>query len=119
MANCLWMLKQTDDNLLYKVLGELPYPCQSKFDIVRVKIKEPKKSIKKGLLLYVDSYYESLLKSYFRLDVDLKRCYENWSDAHTHFKTKAGQFYAVRVLNQEPIENLFSFICSQNNNISR
>lgn len=118
MANCLWMLKQTDDRLMYKVLGELPYPNESKYDIVRVKINEPKKAAKKGLL-YVDSYYENILKSYFRLEVDLKKCYDDWSDAHTHFKSKRNQFYAVRVLNQEPVENLFSFICSQNNNISR
>ena len=117
MANCLWLLKQTSTHLLYKVIAELPYPKYANA-IVRLKIGQPK-AVKKSKLLYEDPYYESLLKSYFRLDVDLLSYYEKWSSAHEHFKREADNFYAVRVLNQEPVENLFSFICSQNNNISR
>ncbi|KAG4074404.1 hypothetical protein HA402_000383 [Bradysia odoriphaga] len=72
-----------------------------------------------GGLLYVDEYYKSLLRSYFRLDVDLKKHYEQWSAAHSHFRDEAARFYAIRMLDQEPVENLFSFICSQNNHITR
>lgn len=121
MANCLWMLKQTDKHLMYKVISELPYPSTNKNNIVRMKIDKPKKQTMKQMKsnLYNDSYYDELLRSYFRLDVNLEDYYKQWSVAHKHFKEEAGQFYAVRVLNQEPVENLFSFICSQNNNISR
>lgn len=133
MANCVWLLRQTDSHLHYQVLGELPYPEDCPYAQVRLKVvaptkisalsAKPKKSSKVQLnqktYLYPDSYYESLLRSYFRLDVDLKQHYVEWSFAHKHFKNEAGQFYAIRQLNQEPVENLFSFICSQNNNISR
>lgn len=61
---------------------------------------------------------EDLLRGYFRLEVDLEQEYNKWCKAHSHFDD-INQFHAVRVLNQDPVENLFSFICSQNNHISR
>lgn len=123
MANCLWLLKETDATVLFKVLGELPYPKDNKFSIVRMKVPEPKattaNSKRKNGLLYPDEYYKALLNSYFRLDVDLDKHYEQWSAAHRHFREEATRFFAIRMLDQEPVENLFSFICSQNNHISR
>lgn len=128
MANCVWQLRQTENELLYRVLGELKNGTENYCNPVRMKIAMPtvKKSIKKKaanidddkLLNSVD-YYESLLRAYFRLEIDLSECYAKWSDAHQHFKTESGKFYAIRVLDQDPVENLFSFICSQNNHISR
>ncbi len=124
MANCLWLLKETKETILFKVLGELPYPKENKFSIVRMKVPQPepqktKKTNRNDGLLYADEYYRSLLRSYFRLDVDLEKHYEQWSNAHSHFREEAARFYAIRMLDQEPVENLFSFICSQNNHISR
>lgn len=120
MANCVWLLSQDDDHLLYKILGEIEYPNKSDFDRVRFKVDRPKKTkAKKTGLLYDAGYYDNLLRKYFRLEVNLTECYEKWSMAHEHFRNEAGQFYAVRVLDQDPVENLFSFICSQNNHISR
>lgn len=119
MANIVWLLKQNDSHLMYKVIGELPYQSDKNM-IVRMKVEKPLKEINKDFLLYSSDYYEDLLKSYFRLNVDLEEYYKIWSKAHDHFKEIAGgKFYAIRVLNQDPIENLFSFICSQNNHISR
>lgn len=121
MANCLWLLKETEKSVSFKVLGELPYPTENEFGIVRMKVAEPKakKTNRTDVLLYPEEYYKSLLRSYFRLDIDLKKHYEEWSAAHSHFREKATRFYAIRMLDQEPVENLFSFICSQNNHISR
>lgn len=121
MANILWLLKETDKTVLFRVLGELPYPKENKFSIVRMKVTEPKanKTVRNGSLLYPEEYYKNLLRSYFRLDIDLEKHYEQWSAAHTHFRDEATRFYAIRMLDQEPVENLFSFICSQNNHISR
>lgn len=120
MANCLWLLKETESTVWFKVLGELPYPSDSKFNIVRMKVPEPKAIPKRNDgLLYAEDYYKSLLRSYLRLDVDLNKYYEQWSAAHRHFREEATRFYAIRMLDQEPVENLFSFICSQNNHISR
>lgn len=130
MANCVWQLQQSDDQLLYRVLGELKTKEFDKyFNEVRIKVPVQKKPLEKkskkiatenGFQLgYTAEYYESLLRAYFRLDINLSDCYDKWSLAHSHFASEAGKFYAIRVLDQDPVENLFSFICSQNNHISR
>jgi N-glycosylase/DNA lyase len=60
-----------------------------------------------------------LLRQYFRLDVSLKQQYAQWSMKDPYFKKAAEKFTGVRILCQDPVENLFSFICSSNNNIAR
>lgn len=131
IANCVWQLRQTENDLLYRVLGELKSDSPNYYNQVRIKIpiasmkKNKKKSANNASnvddtqLFHSISYYESILKAYFRLDIDLNECYAKWSQAHQHFKTESDKFYAIRVLDQDPVENLFSFICSQNNHISR
>lgn len=64
-------------------------------------------------------HYESLLRNYLNLERDLTKHYEDWSSKDPNFKEAAKQFYGIRILQQEVIENIFSFICSQNNHISR
>lgn len=123
MGNCLWLLRQADDQLQYQVLGELPYP-QTPHAIVRLKVPEPAATITRSKsrtfqLRYVDTYYTNLLHTYFRLDHRLSDYYRTWSAAHPHFAAETTDFYVIRQLDQEPIENIFSFICSQNNNIAR
>lgn len=39
--------------------------------------------------------------------------------ADENFRKKASLFRGVRLLQQDPVETLFSFICSSNNNIAR
>lgn len=86
-----------------------------------MKIPAPKKKkSSSSKLLYPDSYYEDLLKSYFRLEFDLDAHYAKWSKAHQHFATNVSEKYQnIRQLDIDVVENLLSFICSQNNNISR
>ncbi|KAI8988347.1 DNA glycosylase [Mycotypha africana] len=63
---------------------------------------------------------ESILKDYFQLDkVSLKSCYDSWSKIDQNFAEKAVDFQGIRILRQDPWENLISFICSSNNNITR
>lgn len=130
MGNCVWQFRQTENELLYRVLGELKTNSPNYYNEVRMKIPSPiavdKKKNKQKVSAVDDAklfhgldYYESLLRAYFRLDVNLSECYAEWSKAHQHFKTESNKFYAIRVLDQDPVENLFSFICSQNNHISR
>uniref|UniRef100_A0A6A7G512 N-glycosylase/DNA lyase n=1 Tax=Hirondellea gigas TaxID=1518452 RepID=A0A6A7G512_9CRUS len=64
-------------------------------------------------------YYTQLLKSYFRLDVSLQDLYAEWSEKDPNFARVAPSFPGVRMLDQPPVENVFSFICSSNNNINR
>ncbi|KAM5130216.1 N-glycosylase/DNA lyase isoform 2-T2 [Callospermophilus lateralis] len=56
---------------------------------------------------------------YFQLDVSLAQLYSHWSSVDSHFQKMAQKFQGVRLLRLDPIECLFSFICSSNNNITR
>lgn len=104
----------------YKILGEIAYPEPSDENIVRLKVPKPAKQKSKSKdQKYPDSYYEDLLKKYFRLDFDLESNYKQWRSAHEHFASKEDRYENIRQLDIDCVENLFSFICSQNNHISR
>lgn len=96
--NAYWQLCQTDSTLSYKV-----YPAP---DVLNTNTHKA-------------DYYGQLLHRYFRLDFDLNKNMEKWRSAHDHFDTITPHIKAVRVLDQEPLENILSFICSQNNHIKR
>ncbi|KAG2235965.1 hypothetical protein INT48_004295 [Thamnidium elegans] len=60
------------------------------------------------------------IKDYFQLNrVSLADCYQKWSKVDPNFSKKAIYFQGIRILRQDPWENLISFICSSNNNINR
>ncbi|KAG0300973.1 8-oxoguanine glycosylase ogg1 [Dissophora globulifera] len=59
------------------------------------------------------------IADYFQLDVPLTELYAKWSEIDNNFRAKAVLFPGVRMLRQDPVENLICFICSANNNISR
>ncbi|KAF5389803.1 hypothetical protein D9757_003727 [Collybiopsis confluens] len=59
------------------------------------------------------------LKDYFQLNVDLASLYEEWASRDKVFLGIKDRFTGIRMLRQDPWENLISFICSSNNNISR
>ncbi|KAF8136732.1 DNA glycosylase [Boletus edulis] len=59
------------------------------------------------------------LKDYFQLDVDLLKLYDEWSERDPVFRNVRSRFPGIRILRQDPWENLVSFICSSNNNIAR
>ncbi|GAB6021920.1 8-oxoguanine glycosylase ogg1 [Chamberlinius hualienensis] len=62
---------------------------------------------------------EQLLRDYFQLDTKLTDLYKVWEKADKNFAQISSKFSGVRVLRQDPVETVFSFICSSNNNISR
>ncbi|KAK9763931.1 8-oxoguanine glycosylase ogg1 [Basidiobolus ranarum] len=62
---------------------------------------------------------EELLTDYFQLKVDLDQCYKRWNSVDENFANKSEHFLGIRILRQDPVENLISFICSSNNNIKR
>lgn len=64
-------------------------------------------------------YFEDLMIKYFRMDFDLVGHFDKWKSTHEHFRQTVQKINAVRVLDQEPFENIVSFICSQNNHIKR
>lgn len=62
----------------------------------------------------------TVLRDYFQLDrVRLEECYKRWSSADPNFKRRSQFLEGIRILRQDPWENLISFICSSNNNIAR
>ncbi|VVC97868.1 N-glycosylase/DNA lyase [Leptidea sinapis] len=91
-AKTVWILHQDEESLQFKVIGSL---LDEKND------------------------YSKILENYFRLDIKLLDHYKMWSEQDEYFKTVCKQFYGLRMLAQDPVENLFSFICSQNNHITR
>lgn len=63
--------------------------------------------------------HDLILRDYFQLDSSLSDLYSHWTSQDANFSLIAAKFCGVRVLRQDPVENLFSFICSSNNNIKR
>ncbi|KZO97918.1 DNA glycosylase, partial [Calocera viscosa TUFC12733] len=61
------------------------------------------------------------LTSYFQLPIDLPALYARWSSTDPAFARLSSRpaLAGIRVLRQDPWECLLSFICSQNNHISR
>ncbi|GBB87120.1 hypothetical protein RclHR1_13570010 [Rhizophagus clarus] len=67
----------------------------------------------------LDKLHE-FLTDYFQLNtVNLSEYYTKWCKADKHFANIAQKFKGIRILRQDPIENLICFICSTNNNINR
>ena len=103
----MWLMTQDESCINYRVVkpciikNELPLPAAKK--------KELKECID----------YEQILKDYFQLDIDLESLYRQWSLADANFNQVAKNYVGVRMLRQDPVENLFAFICSSNNNIQR
>ena len=59
---------------------------------------------------------EKQIRNFFQLDVNLTNLYEKWSKCQ-NFAQK--QVPGIRIMDQDPIKCLFSFICSANNNVKR
>jgi len=59
------------------------------------------------------------LQRYFRLETPLAPLYEEWSRADARLAKIANAIPGVRILRQDPLECMMSFICSSNNNIPR
>lgn len=94
----LWILTQNETDISYQIVDP------SSDDNIK---KEEK------------NQYEDILKDYFQTDVNLVKLYSEWSKADENFCKIAKDYQGVRMLRQDPVENLFSFICSSNNNIQR
>ncbi|XP_057562917.1 N-glycosylase/DNA lyase isoform X2 [Hippopotamus amphibius kiboko] len=96
LADQVWTLTQTEEHLYCTVYRE------DKGRVGRPTLEELK-----------------AVRQYFQLDVSLAQLYQHWSSVDPHFQEVAQKFQGVRLLQQDPTECLFSFICSSNNNIAR
>lgn len=135
MGGRVWTLTQTEDTLWYHVYSRHGNPdlingrkrkAGAGPELSGKKLKQVSSVKKEEDELYLDAVSseqdekaETLLRDYFQLDVKLGDLYREWSDADQHFRQTAHIFTGVRMLRQDPVECLFSFICSSNNHISR
>lgn len=59
------------------------------------------------------------IADYFNLSINLCELSQKWIEADVHFNRLSTVLPGARMMRQDPVECLFSFICSQNNHISR
>ncbi|KAJ3775434.1 DNA glycosylase [Lentinula raphanica] len=93
-------LRQTATHILYRTVLPDPQPGADQQELLEAET-----------LLW--------LKDYFQLNVDLALLYGEWGSRDKVFLGIQDRFSGIRMLRQDPWENLISFICSSNNNISR
>lgn len=62
---------------------------------------------------------QQLLEDYFQVEYKLEDLYEEWSTCDEHFAICSKEYKGFRILRQDPVENVLSFICATNNNIKR
>lgn len=91
-AHRVWKLWQDDDSIFYEVYSS------------QISKQEEE---------------EALLRNYLRLEEPILSLYENWAKCDHMFEEAAKKFAGVRMLKQDPVEIIFTFICSSNNNIAR
>ncbi|NWS97080.1 OGG1 lyase, partial [Mionectes macconnelli] len=103
----VWTLRQDRDRLWYTVYGEEDEHEEERDGC-------PAKGTKLD-----GAETDRILRDYFQLDVGLSALYRKWEAADPLFCKVAKDFPGVRVLRQDPVECLFSFICTSNNHISR
>jgi N-glycosylase/DNA lyase len=119
----VWTVSQDEQNILYRVYEpqkdvEITSTAKNKSDKKAKKKYDNSSDVRIGTLVSTEDN-DSILRDYFQLDVDLLKLYSRWSELDPYFSRISKLFPGVRALRQDPIENLFSFICSSNNNISR
>lgn len=142
IGNKIWTLSQDDSHLLYQIHGSLSVKKVKDTCSKEPKRKKYAKDYSKPYASKVNQKHsnnivaanrfggddadyineekaEAILRDYFQLHIPLKELYAAWSEADENFSAVSAQFPGVRILNQDPVENVFSFICSSNNNIQR
>ncbi|XP_075039604.1 N-glycosylase/DNA lyase isoform X2 [Mixophyes fleayi] len=131
----VWTLTQKDDHIWYTV-----YPCTGGEDGESQKVSQKKATKRKFPLttpvmvktepikeeviqdFHLNDDYKKdgeTLQDYFQLHICLGELYQRWGESDKNFQKVAKDFPGIRILRQDPVECLFSFICTSNNHISR
>ncbi|KAK7884881.1 hypothetical protein WMY93_028004 [Mugilogobius chulae] len=118
MRGRVWTLTQIDNRLWYYV-----YENHRDFTHRKWTKKDCEPETKHKVHVKAEAHAcsdgEKLLNDYFQLNINLEELYKDWGERDAHFKKLAETFSGVRMLRQDPIECLFTFICTSNNHISR
>lgn len=116
-SGIIWKLKQDScGNLLY--IGHNPSDIDCKSNGTKRQKLTKSRKLSQSLINSTGDL-ESILRNYFNLHLKLEDFYSKWNVADENFKQISKHFPGIRILRQDPVENLFSFICSANNNIPR
>eukprot|EP00554_Chaetoceros_debilis_P011520 CAMPEP_0194105952 /NCGR_PEP_ID=MMETSP0150-20130528/6063_1 /TAXON_ID=122233 /ORGANISM="Chaetoceros debilis, Strain MM31A-1" /LENGTH=503 /DNA_ID=CAMNT_0038793965 /DNA_START=92 /DNA_END=1600 /DNA_ORIENTATION=+ len=95
ISNMILSIKETPDTTMYRILYQSP-TC----DVNHINMSE-------------------FLTDYFQLETALLPLYQSWSQNDERLSQIAAVIPGLRIIRQDPVECLFSFICSSNNNIPR
>ena len=117
-ANRVWQLQHVHDSLHYNVYNKSANVSLD-FSNSKEGAKNKSRCDLQSLTEVDHKTCNAMLRDYFQLDVDLEGLYKLWIKADDNFAKVSSSFRGVRQLRQDPVENLFSFICSSNNNIAR
>ncbi|XP_055339014.1 N-glycosylase/DNA lyase-like [Paramacrobiotus metropolitanus] len=114
IGRCAWKMKQTEECVEYQVFTQAPQSA--------IQIAKRSRGFATGqdvADISGESGDHAVLKQYFAIDTFLQPLYAQWSAADERFAHVAPRYGGIRILQQDFIENVFSFICSSNNNIAR
>lgn len=84
-----------------------------------ISIKETPSTTLYRILHGPEADISEFLGDYFQLSTPLEPLYVSWSKSDERLARIANVIPGVRLIRQNPVECLFSFICSSNNNIPR
>ncbi|KAH1167490.1 hypothetical protein KIL84_002973 [Mauremys mutica] len=129
LAGRVWTLRQTEEQLWYTVHEEEEEEEGSRTKAAGQEL-QPRGRDAGGSLHPeapameasggADSFEaQQILHDYFQLDIGLAGLYQAWGTVDPHFRKVAASFPGVRVLRQDPVECLFSFLCTSNNHLVR
>ncbi|XP_074861207.1 N-glycosylase/DNA lyase isoform X2 [Carettochelys insculpta] len=130
LADRVWTLTQTEERLCYTVYEEEEEEEEGSSTKPKQRDVQRQGEEAAGSLCSEPSPREpgggtdsceaqQILHDYFQLDVDLAALYQAWGAADPHFQQVAANFPGVRILRQDPVECLFSFLCTSNNHLVR
>ena len=111
-SGSVWQLQQDGDYLHYDVFEKEAEPPKSATHLntrEAVNVEATSNATR----------FDAALSDYFQLGVNLDDLYKSWTARDAQFAALSSSFSGIRQLRQDPVENLFSFICSSNNNIAR
>lgn len=114
LSGFVWTLKQIENDIFYRVFKSR--------SLKKLKKERVLEEIQPSPISKTDDesqFYDTILRDYFQLHVDVEPLFEQWRASDPHFAEVSEKFRGVRLLRQNPVETLFSFICSSNNSIPR
>lgn len=111
LCGFVWTVKQIQNDICYRVFKSKNSQGGRVLEEIQFSLNSNKDE--------GSASYDSILRDYFQLELDLEPLYKQWKAKDPYFSQVSEKIRGLRVLRQNPVETLFAFICSSNNNIQR